>query len=62
MYDKQKTEFNHFETQKTNEFNRWTFFATHGGGPGPSLGFQGQNLMVNPNFGLVWSDRAGPAS
>ena len=57
-----KNEFNHFETQNTNEFNRWTFFSSHCNGPGPSLSFQGQNLMVNLNFGPVWSDRVGPAS
>ena len=38
------------------------FFLAHGSGPGPSLGFQGQNLTANPSFGSVWSDRAGPAS
>ena len=54
--------FNHFETQKTSEFNRWTFFSAHGSGPGPSFGFQSQNLMGNANFGSVWSDRTGPAS
>ena len=48
-------------TQKTNEFNHWTFFSNQGSRPGPSFGFQGQNLKVYPNFGSVWSDRA-PAS
>ena len=30
-----------------------------GSGPGPSLGFQGQNLMVNSDFGSVRSGHAG---
>ena len=57
-----KNNFDHLETQKTNDFNRCIFFSAHDSDPGPNLGFQGQNLMDNPNFGSVWSERAGPAS
>ena len=45
---------------KKTEINHWTSFSVHGSGPGPSLGFWGQNFMMSSNFGSVRSDRAGP--
>ena len=37
---KKKTEFRQSQKyKKKTEFNHWTSFSAHGGGPGPSLGF-----------------------